>query len=415
MASLVVDDDSKAPPSLELPEIPLSLDFHPTLNVLASGLVDGGIYLNQYNFEEHSPATIHIHPFREGTGGCRVVRFSKDGQSLFAGSADHSIIALSTTGQVVWNQPDAHRDPVSCLTVIDDNMIASGDDSGAVKIWDIRQSDRPAMSFDVFQDYVSDCVNDQESHPECLLATSGDGSLGCFDMKQQKLIGRSDELEEDILSVQIIKRGRKVVCGTNEGTILIFSWGYWSGGSDSFPGHPESVGAILKLNEETILTGSSDGFIRVVGIQPSKLYGLVGDHEGFPLEKMRWSNDKNLIGSISHDNLVRFWDVSYLHEDDDDEEEDDDDEEEGEKAEDDESNFVDQTSDEILQHIRKQRTENGDDDSEDDWEDDDGDDGDMADSDSDSDSGGNGGAGGGGGGHSQTQFKTQAENFFQDL
>lgn len=33
MASLVVDDeDSIAPPELELPEVPLTLDFHPTQN-----------------------------------------------------------------------------------------------------------------------------------------------------------------------------------------------------------------------------------------------------------------------------------------------------------------------------------------------------------------------------------------------
>lgn len=366
------------------------------LTVVVCGMVDGGIFLDQFTKEAHQTG-FTSHPFKEGAGGCRVVRFSEDGQSLFAGSADHSLIALSATGSVIWNQPDAHRDPVSCLTVIDNNLIASGDDSGAVKIWDIRQPDRFAMSFDVFQDYVSDLAHDSEAHPDGLLATSGDGSLACFDMKQQKVIGRSEEIEEDILSVQILKRGKKVVCGTSEGTILIFSWGFWTGGSDSFPGHPESVGTILKLNEETILTGSSDGFIRVVGIQPSKLYGLVGDHEGFPLEKMRWSSDRNLVGSISHDNLVRFWDVSYLHEDDDDEE--------GEGAAEDEMvDGKDHTSPEILQHIRGKQGEGED---EDGWEDEDDDsddsDGDMSDQ----------GRSGGGGG--KAQFKTQAENFFQDL
>ncbi len=32
--------------------------------------------------------------------------------------------------------------------------------------------------------------------------------------------------------------------------------------SDRFPGHPDSVEAILKIDEDTVLTGSSDGLIR---------------------------------------------------------------------------------------------------------------------------------------------------------
>lgn len=32
---------------------------------------------------------------------------------------------------------------------------------------------------------------------------------------------------------------------------------------------------MLKLDESTVLTGSSDGMIRVIGIMPNKLYGLV--------------------------------------------------------------------------------------------------------------------------------------------
>lgn len=45
-------------------------------------------------------------------------------------------------------------------------------------------------------------------------------------------------------------------------------------------GHPESVEAIVKLDEDTIATGSSDGMIRVVAIQPNKLLGVLGEHAG---------------------------------------------------------------------------------------------------------------------------------------
>ena len=417
MASLVVED-SDAPPELELPEVPLSLDFHPSADVLALGLVDGSVHVSRFAKEGHEAPFISARPFQEGAGGCRSVRFSGDGQSLFCGSADHSIMALSPAGTVLWSVPDAHRDPVSCLSVVSETVLASGDDSGAVKLWDVRAPARPALAFDVFQDYVSECLADAEFHPENLLATSGDGTLACFDLRAAgSVLGRSNELEEDLLSVAVIKGGKKVVCGTSEGVLLVFSWDNWDGATDSFPGHPESVGALLKLDEQTVLTGSSDGLIRVVGVQPSKLYGVVGDHGGFPLERMRWSADRSLIGSLSHDAVVRFWDVSYLHEDDDDEEE-----EAGGAAEDlGEGAGGDHTSPELLASLRGRAGGGGGGGDGDRWEDEsDGSDGmsnsdDSDDSDDEGRASGGGGGGGRGGKKGGAQYQTPAQSFFKDL
>ena len=50
----------------------------------------------------------------------------------------------------------------------------------------------------------------------------------------------------------------------------LFSWGYWNDGSDRFPGHPE---AVVKLDEDTVVTGSADGVLKpsatVVSLQVS--------------------------------------------------------------------------------------------------------------------------------------------------
>jgi len=426
--------DTQAPPELELPAVPLTLDFHPTADVIAVGLVDGSLRVSRYATTGHEAPFLDLSPFRAGAGGCRAVRFSPDGSHLFAGSADHSLAAFTPTGAVTWQLPDAHRDPVSCLHVSGfsssscdgsgggggggNSYLASGDDSGAVKVWDLRAPPaKPTVEFDVFQDYVAEITSDIERHPECLLACSGDGSMACFDLRMPgRVLGKSNDLEEDLLSMEVIKGGRKVVCGTSEGTLLIFSWGNWDGPTDSLPGHPESVGSLLKLDESTVLSGSSDGLIRVVGVQPSKLYGLVGDHDGFPVERMAWSKDRCLIGTVSHDHKVRFWDTAYLHDDDDDGDDDD-----GGGAE--EVEGEDHTNPELLAAMRARAAATaagGDEDSDEDgWEDEDGDDGSakdsMSDSDDDSDHGSSGGGGGGGGSRGAAQFKTPAQNFFQDL
>ena len=87
-----------------------------------------------------------------------------------------------------------------------------------------------------------------------------------------------------------------MVVGTQEGVLDIWSWGKWDDFSDRIVGivmngmkrsHPQSVDCILKLDESTVITGSCDGVIRVVGVQPNKLIGVLGNHQGFPVEKMK--------------------------------------------------------------------------------------------------------------------------------
>lgn len=54
----------------------------------------------------------------------------------------------------------------------------------------------------------------------------------------------------------------------------------------------------------------------IVQIFPNKLLGLLGDHEDFPVEVIKFSPDKRLLGSVSHVNKVHFWDTAFLYEDD---------------------------------------------------------------------------------------------------
>lgn len=58
----------------------------------------------------------------------------------------------------------------------------------------------------------------------------------------------------------------------------------------------------------------------MVQLHPNKLLGLIGDHEDLPVESLKFSHNKKIIGSVSHTNKVHFWDVGYLVEEDDGEE-----------------------------------------------------------------------------------------------
>ncbi len=90
-----------------------------------------------------------------------------------------------------------------------------------------------------------------------------------------------------------------------------------------------------------VVTGSSDGLLRLISIQPNKLLGVVGEHSDFPVETVVLSHDRKVgacagcrararalsntracqyLVSASHDNKVKFWNIEYLFEEDDGEE-----------------------------------------------------------------------------------------------
>ena len=73
-----------------------------------------------------------------------------------------------------------------------------------------------------------------------------------------------------------MKRGRKVVCGSQEGVLDIFDYSDIEDISDRFPGHPSSVDALLALDDDIVMTGSSDGVIRIISILPNKMLGARG-------------------------------------------------------------------------------------------------------------------------------------------
>ncbi|XP_028075714.1 WD repeat-containing protein 55-like [Camellia sinensis] len=95
-----------------------------------------------------------------------------------------------------------------------------------------------------------------------LLGTSGDGTLSVCNLRSNKVQTRSEFSEDELLSVLIMKNGRKVICGTQTGTLLLYSWGFFKDCSDRFVDlSPNSIDALLKLDEDRVITGSENGLI----------------------------------------------------------------------------------------------------------------------------------------------------------
>jgi len=304
--------------------------MHPTQDLMALGLVDGRALLYLYQGKGET-CTLHT-DLGAHKEACRAVLFEPTtGARVYTASSDKSIRAIDVaTGKVGWEVTDAHDEAVNCLTFWEEGgLLVSGDDIGGVKLWDCREGRKKAVaSIQKHEDFIADLL----VHDGMLFGASGDNTLSTYDLKQRKLVARTMDQEDELLSLSVLKHGKKVVAGTQSGVLLVYSWGEWLNCTDRFVGHPETVEALVKVDEETLLTGSSDGLIRLCSVLPNKLLGVLGSHEDFPVERMKMGWDRRVLASIAHDSVVRFWDMSILEDDNEEEEE----EEEGEEEEEEE-------------------------------------------------------------------------------
>ncbi|KAH8954928.1 hypothetical protein BDL97_08G106900 [Sphagnum fallax] len=304
MAEAVVD--------IDVGTQPFDLAFHPSASLVAVSLITGRLHLYEYGDGRQPERKWNVSAHSES---CRAVRFTGDGRLLLTGSPDCSIVATDVeTGQAVARLTGAHGAAINRIINATDWSIASGDDEGTIKVWDTRQN-VCCSSFKAHDDFVADMEFVPDSMQ--LLGASGDGTLSICNLRRNRVDGKSQFAEDELLSVVMCKDGRKVVCGSQDGVLLLYSWGHMLDCSDRFIGHPNSVDALLKVDEDTLLTGSMDGIIRVVTILPNKMIGVIGEHAEYPIERLAFSHDRTTLGSVSHDNTVKLWDVKYLQEGDD--------------------------------------------------------------------------------------------------
>lgn len=310
------------------------------------------------------------------------------------GDGSLAALDAAAGGREVWRSgPNAHGAAVSRVLPApglgggaSDRLLVAGDEDGVLCVWDLRSKGgggggggkvgggkgaaaaaaasaaaTPAVRCAEHTDFISDLCAGGPRRPHMLLATSGDGTLSVHDVRAASsnsasaaaaagsggskktgaaarrradgLVARSEPggADDELLSVAVARGGGKVVAGGQSGVLSIFSWGEWEDPSDRFPGHPESVDALAAVDGDTLLTGSSDGLIRVIGLLPNRLLGVLGVHgdDGSPVERLAVGGNGGgegacpglrALASSGHGECVRLWDLGCFFEEDDDEE-----------------------------------------------------------------------------------------------
>lgn len=136
------DEDGGEPPGPRLRDTPMDLRLeaiantvalHPTRDMLACGDVDGDVYAFSYSCTEGENRELWSsgHHLKS----CRQVRFTADGEKLYSVSRDKAVHQLDVErGQLVTRIRGAHGSPINSLLLVDENILATGDDGGTLKV-----------------------------------------------------------------------------------------------------------------------------------------------------------------------------------------------------------------------------------------------------------------------------------------
>ncbi|KAN0009870.1 hypothetical protein ACTFIU_007180 [Dictyostelium citrinum] len=300
-------DHELAPNDISFNTIPFSLNFHPTEDLLVVSDAEGRVKLFKYSLDENE-VKLSLRPHQSG---CRQANFSSDGKYIFTASSDCSMKVIDiNTGSILYTREEAHDYSINCL-VSKEFMVFTGDDEGTIKVWDMRQQNI-VCEFQEHGDFISDITTIDDRH---IAATSGDGGVSIYNFVRKSMDDISEKSDNELLSCLSLDNDQKLVCGSQDGSILIYDRNNLEN-VKKFAGHPQSVDALVKVNNNTFFSGSSDGIIRYIGLRPKKLLGVVGEHSTFPIERMAVSRDNRYLGSISHDYSLRFWNVASFYEED---------------------------------------------------------------------------------------------------
>ncbi|KAI9919062.1 hypothetical protein PsorP6_011570 [Peronosclerospora sorghi] len=191
-----------------------------------------------------------IQEIRNHQEAVSALLFAPDVKTLYTSSADKSIRPFETLGNMIWEEMRAHDHPVNRLHELSAKVFASGDDQGCIKIWDTWQY-------------------------RCLASLR---SIRTTFLDLRRTLPK-------------IIYWQQVATGDD--------WGTWGDMSDRYPGHSDSIEALLKVDEDKVLTGSIDGIVRY-GWQFFIAKSGRCDHEDLHVEILNFSRDKRIIGSTSH-------------------------------------------------------------------------------------------------------------------
>ncbi|XP_068621172.1 WD repeat-containing protein 55 homolog [Battus philenor] len=293
------------PPTITCDDFIVDISFSPVKNLIALANIMGDVLLYEYNNDETKLiSTLELH-----VKACRDVEFDEDGATMLSAGKDKVIICTDVeTGKFTRCYENAHEEPIYSLLSLGHNKFVTGDDGGIVKLWDLRKPDS-VFSIKTGEEYVSDMItNDAQKY---LVCAGGDGVLTSIDLKGSKIYTTSEEYDAELTCMGLFRSDTKLLVGSSKGKLYLFNWKEFGLHSDEYMGQKHSLQCMIPVTQNIVVTSGEDGILRATHMFPQRQLGIVGQHN-LPVECLDISHDGQYIASSSHNNDVKFWNISYF-------------------------------------------------------------------------------------------------------
>jgi WD40 repeat protein len=207
---------------------------------------------------------------------------------------------------------------ITSLCVLEASEIATGDDSGCIKIWN-KETFQCQRTWRFNGDFIADMR--YLPGKKMLFAVSGDGSLAVYNVKKDELLAQSDNFDDEYHTLEFVQGEKKLICFSPSGFADVYLWDFWGKLADRIITESDadeeggfSVDSVCKYDEDTLIAGCSDGKIRTLAF-PKAVYSseaVVENSSEMSVEGLGISADRSLVASFSHENCVCLWSVDEI-------------------------------------------------------------------------------------------------------
>lgn len=297
------------PPDINIDDYVVDLSFHPDNDIVAVATMSGDAILYKYSVDECKLVeTLELH-----TKAIRDIEFSVDGNVMYSTAKDKTILLTDVaTGKFKRLYEQAHKQPVSFLYVIDENMIATGDDDGCIKCWDGRDNtSSPIFSLKEVDDYITSMVTNDAK--KILVATSSDGYLTALNIASRKLYVQSEPYDEELTCCGLFRNDSKLVVGTSKGRLYTYNWNEFGYHSNMYPGPKTPMSHMIPVTDRVAVVAGEEGVLRAMHCIPGRNLGVVGQHS-LAVDAMDINHSGEYIASTCDNNEVKFWNIKYFEE-----------------------------------------------------------------------------------------------------
>ncbi|HEX7312945.1 MAG TPA: caspase family protein [Pyrinomonadaceae bacterium] len=282
-----------------------SIDIHPHLPLLVSGGDDGTLRL----WDLSQPASAAREVARLGKG-VNVVRFSRDGNVIAAGDNDGAVRLYR------WQQDGAspvtfsHQSAVKTLAFgADDQVLAVGDEGGSISLWDLRRTGSAARVLKAGAHVVYSIAFDKDGGR--LAAGNLEGSVLMWDLSRPSQAPRT-LMEAGVPWVGAVcfsPDGGTLAATVSDGTTRL--WNLRQPAEAPLVLHGDrsaSMSAAFSPDGNSIATSADTG-VRLVDLRPSAALPARLGPINSAVYSVGFSPDGQRLASAGHDGQLRVWDL----------------------------------------------------------------------------------------------------------